>query len=139
MATSFPRPDGSGEGGGGDKTQAIPKMLLAWLIIGVIAVIIVTAVVIKHNAGKTSAGMAGQPADRATGPQLGSEGPANGRSLPAGMASGTAATGQGGGPSAMGTGAGVGKSSPGTAGARTGGVSSGAPSGPSAGTAGTVP
>ena len=137
MATSFPQP--GGESGSGDKTQAIPKMLLIWLILGVIAVIIVTAVVLKRNSGGTGAGAMGQPADRATGPQLGAEGSANGRSLPASAASGTAATGQGGGPGAMGSGAGVGNSSPGTAGARAGGASSGAPSGPSAGAAGTAP
>ncbi len=131
MATDYPGP-----GPGGDKKQAIPKMLLVVLVLGVLAAVAVTAFVLTHNHGGTSAGATGQPADKATGPQMGTEGPANGRSMPAGAASGTAATGQGGGPGAAGSGAGGGGGTPGTAGTRTGGASSGAPAAPNAGAPG---
>lgn len=131
MATDYPGPDT-----GGDKTQSIPKKLMFVLLIGIVAAVFVTMFVLMHNHGGTSSGKTGQPADSATGPQLGTEGPANGRSMPAGAASGTAATGQGGGPGAMGSGAGVGSGTPGSAGTRTGGASSGSPAAPNAGAPG---
>ncbi len=68
MPTSLPSPDG------GDKTQAIPKMLLVWLILGVVAAAVVAGIVLTHNHGGTSAGGTGQSADQAVGPQLGTEG-----------------------------------------------------------------
>ena len=135
MAASFP---GSGGGPSADKSQGIPKMLLVAAVIGVLIVIVVAGTVLSHNHGGTSAGGVGQPADRGAGAQLGSEGPAPGRTQPsAGIVGG--APGPGGGPGAMGSGAGVGAGTPGSAGTRPGGASSGAPAGPSAGAPGTSP
>ena len=96
----------------------------------------VTGGMLMRNHGGTSAGTTGQPADAAAGPQFGTDGPANGRSMPAVAAAGTVTTGQGGGPGAMGSRAGGGARTPGSAATRTGGVSSGAPAGPNAGAPG---
>ena len=130
-----PQPDA---GGGSDKTQAIPKALLIVAVLGVLVVIVVAAKVLSHNPGGTSAGAVAQPADKAAGPQLGSEGPAGSQTQQSTPAS-SGMPGPGGGPGAMGSGAGVGAGTPGSAATRANGAPSGAPAGPSAGAPGTAP
>ena len=88
MATNSPQ---SGGGVGGDKSQSIPKLLLIVAVLGVLVVIGVAVKVLSHNPGGTSAGRVGQPADHATGPQLGAGGPAGGQKQPSNAPAGPSA------------------------------------------------